>query len=387
MHIIQKHPIRGKELIKRYPLQPPIIYNIVADAKVNQYLDEENDIAKPNDRITPSLLEKYFGVINAKEKSFDEIIEEIYRKSPKMQIPMQCQCNADIMPSIESESQSSPSSGEESERKEQKEGGEGEGYGHSEKQVKEMYGGSQGEEQGEQREERKSDNVLNEGDKEDSNVSDPREIERRIERKVTEVVVSLKSIGRVPGYAEHLLNELLKPKVDWRRLLRGYLSKGLGKKIKRTWTRPSRKYPMFPGKEMLRIQKVVVLVDTSGSIEEKELQQFVSEVYGIAKEVAEVIVIPWDATAYDPIVIKRHTDIKNVKLTGGGGTEILPALQLLDKKFSDSDMVVILSDWHIGDLENEETIDLLKKYRDRIVAVTTSANPPNFLPTQIKIQL
>jgi len=384
MHIIQKHPLRGKELSKRYPLQPPIIYNIIADAKVNQYLDEENDIAKPDNRITPDHITKYFGVINVKEKSFEEIIEEIYRRSPKIQIPMQCQCNADIMPSIESESSSG--SGEENERKEQKEGGEGEEDGHYGKQTKEIQGGSQDKNEEQREESKESDNVLNEGDKEDSNVSDPREIEKRIERKVTEVVVSLKSIGKTPGYAERLLNELLKPKVDWRRLLRGYLSKGLGKKIKRTWTRPSRKYPLFPGKEMLRMQKVVVLVDTSGSIEEKELQQFVSEVYGIAKEVAEVIVVPWDATVYDPIVIKHHTDVKKVKLTGGGGTEILPALKLLDEKFSDSDMIVILSDWHIGDIEDEETIDLLKKYRDRIIAVTTSAEPPEFLPIRIKIQ-
>ena len=231
---------------------------------------------------------------------------------------------------------------------------------------------------------------LNEGDSEDKSKKNPEEIERQIQKKLLESAMTAKQIGKLPAELERLVEEIAKPKVHWRRLIRSTLSKGLGKSVKRTWSRPSRKIPnSYPGKETLKMGKVIVLVDTSGSIGQKELQQFVGEVYGIAKEVAEVVVIPWDAKAYEPIVMKSYRDIEKVRvgLKGGGGTIIRPALELVDKKFNDTQQIVILSDWYIGDLNDSETERLLKKYADRIVAVTTSAEPPQYLPTRIKINL
>ena len=228
--------------------------------------------------------------------------------------------------------------------------------------------------------------VLNEGDERDENISNDEEIVKQVERKLTDALTTIKLVGNLPAWAEILVNEVLKPKVDWRRLIRSLLTKGLGKKVKRTWTRPSRKYPLFPGKETLKTNHIVALIDTSGSIGEKELKQFLGEVYGIVREHAEVIVIPWDARAYDPIPIKRPSDIKNIKLRGGGGTKIRPALKLLNSKYSNADMVVILSDWCIGDLNEPKTVELLKKYAGKIVAVTTYAEPPKYLPVRAKIE-
>jgi predicted metal-dependent peptidase len=110
-------------------------------------------------------------------------------------------------------------------------------------------------------------------------------------------------------------------------------------------------------------------------------------VWAIVKEVAEVVVIPWDAEAYDPIIMKSVGDIEKVKvgLKGGGGTVIYPALALVDKKFSDAQQIVILSDWYIGDLGRNETENLLRKYANRIIAVTTANKPPQYLPIRLKI--
>jgi len=195
--------------------------------------------------------------------------------------------------------------------------------------------------------------------------------------------------GTLPAGWERLISELLKPEVDWKRLLMTVLTKGLGKKVKRTWSRPSRKLPdLYPGKETLKQNKVVVLIDTSGSIGEKELQKFVGEVYGIAKESSEVIVIPWDAEAYQPIVIKRYSDVKKIKtLQGGGGTCIKPALELVDKQYRNADMIIVFSDWEISDLYDTAVQQLLRKYAPRILAFTTYRQPPSFLRSyKIKIE-
>ncbi|MEM4596710.1 MAG: VWA-like domain-containing protein [Desulfurococcaceae archaeon] len=229
--------------------------------------------------------------------------------------------------------------------------------------------------------------ALNEGDGDDKDIERQPDADERIGEKIVRKFLDSymvsKSIGRTPAYADRLLSEILKPKTDWRQLLKKHLA---GSNVKRTWSRPSRKHPDFPGKEFVRKARTVVMVDTSGSISVKELAQFIGEVYGILREKSEVVVIPWDATVYEPTKLDRPSDINKVKIRGGGGTLILPALELVDKSYSNADNIVILSDWHIGDLDDERVERLLRKYRNRIVAVTTSRQPPSYLRS-IKIDV
>ena len=348
MHIVQLHPTRSKKYIDRGV--PQLLVNVIADAKANQYIKKYVSKLKAITPVMPETVEDIFGVRDAEKKSLEEIMDEILKRSDKCcsrswgsdctRIPIDVQPNN-------------------------------------------SEGGEKPLEDGESK-------PLNEGDEEDKGKKSPEEIERQIQKKLIESAMAAKQIGKLPAELERLVEEIAKPKVHWKRLIRSALSKGLGKSVKRTWSRPSRKMPdSYPGKETLRLGKIVVLVDTSGSIEERELKQFVGEIYAIAKEVAEVIVIPWDAKAYEPIVMKSHRDIEKVKvgLKGGGGTIIRPALELVDKMYGDAQQIVILSDWYIGDLNSPETEKLLKKYADRIIAVTTSAEPPSYLPTRIKIDL
>jgi predicted metal-dependent peptidase len=129
----------------------------------------------------------------------------------------------------------------------------------------------------------------------------------------------------------------------------------------------------------------VVAIDTSGSIGEEEIQQFLSEVYGICREVATVTVIPWDARAYDPVRITRAGDVRKVKLVGGGGTLFMPVVRMLEKMRYDQ--LVILSDWEIGDLHEREVEEFMRSNAGRIVAVTTYRQPPEFLRNVIKLEV
>jgi predicted metal-dependent peptidase len=340
MHIVQLHLTRSKKYTSRGV--PQLLVNVVADAKANQYIEKYVKKLRTVAPILPSTIEEMFNIKDAEKKSFEEIMDEIAKKqrhdrgrgdrgdiSPIPDLPVDDGDYGEVRP-------------------------------------------------------------LNEGDESDNGKKSPEEIERRIQRKLMESAMVAKQIGKLPAELERLVEEIAKPKIHWRRLIRSALTKGLGKSVKRTWSRPSRKIPnSYPGKETLKLGKVVVLVDTSGSIGQRELKQFVGEIYGVAKEVAEVVVIPWDAKAYEPIIMKSYRDIEKVKvgLKGGGGTIIRPALELLDKKFSDAEQIIVLSDWYIDDIDSERTRELLEKYADRIIAVTTSAEPPSYLPTRIKIDL
>jgi predicted metal-dependent peptidase len=356
MHIVQLHPTRSKKYVAQGV--PPLIINYVADAKANQYIYNyvsELGAIKP---VLPRSVEDAFGVRDVEKKSFEEIMDEILNMKRHGR---------------HGRSWGDGPIGE---------GPIGDGPGEGCGPVVDIptNGDAPNSDSG---------RPLNEGDNGDNDKKSPEEIENRVKKKLREAGMTAKQIGRLPAELERLVEEIAKPQIHWKRLIRSTLTKGLGKSVKRTWSRPSRKIPnSYPGKETLKLGKVVVLVDTSGSIGLKELQQFVGEIWGIAREVAEVVVIPWDAEAYDPIILRSDRDIEKVKvgLKGGGGTVIYPALSLVDKRFSDAQQIVILSDWYIGDLERNETENLLKKYANRIIAVTTAKEPPSFLPVRLKIR-
>jgi predicted metal-dependent peptidase len=347
MHIVQLHPTRSKKYVAQGV--PPLIINYVADAKANQYIYNYVSELRAIKPVLPHSVEDAFGVRDVEKKSFEEIMDEILSNMKKLEgcgrgcRPEESPIGDGPISDIPTDNNiPTPNNGE----------------------------------------------PLNEGDSGDDDKKSPEEVENRVKKKLREAGMTAKQIGKLPAELERLVEEIAKPQIHWKRLIRSALSKGLGKSVKRTWSRPSRKIPnSYPGKETLKLGKIVVLVDTSGSIGQKELRQFVGEIWGIAREVAEVVVIPWDAEAYNPIIMKSDRDIEKVKvgLKGGGGTAIYPALALADKKFGDAQQIVVLSDWYIGDLEYNETENLLKKYANRIIAVTTAKEPPQYLPIRLKI--
>jgi len=338
LHIFELHIPRSKALGV-----PRAIANIAADAKVNQHLSESK-MQIPKNAVTLRTVSSMTGVSESElaKMSFEEIARLLARN-----------CSGSK---------------------------QGSGTGYSSNHSRGPGDGANLEEAAGDLVEtsRGKGNILNEGDAGDENANSD-EIANRAAKKAVETYTIAKTAGTVPGWAERVIDEILKPKVDWRRLLRSALEKGLGKKVRRSWMRPSRKGEPFPGKELLNMSTVVVAVDTSGSIGILELRRFLSEIYGICKESARVVVIPWDATAYDPIVISRASDVKKIKLRGGGGTCFYPVVCMLEKM--SYSQLVILSDWEIADLDSAEVIGYLKKNAGRIIAVTTYGTPPVFLRT------
>jgi len=139
------------------------------------------------------------------------------------------------------------------------------------------------------------------------------------------------------------------------------------------WTRPSRKNPDLPGVKRMTIPSIFALVDTSGSIDEKELSLFVGTVLEFAGQ-TKVQVICWDAEAYEPVKLpNRSVEPLKGKMKGGGGTVIRPALKKTLEQMRPLDMVAILSDFEILDWDEPEVQELLSKVAARAsVAVLLS---------------
>lgn len=212
----------------------------------------------------------------------------------------------------------------------------------------------------------------------------------KIKKQLIEVIVdsymTAKQAGVVPGWVERLVNDLLEPQINWRALLRFGLRKSLGQRIRRTYSRPNKKYVisgyyLFPSKKYYGGFKALILVDTSGSIENDTLSLFFSEIYGIFRfgNAKEITVIPWDARVHETIRIRNILDFKNIKVTGMGGTKLTPAIKKALEIVDNQTVVIIFSDFEISELEDKKRMETLKKNMVRLarrslraIMVTTS---------------
>jgi predicted metal-dependent peptidase len=80
--------------------------------------------------------------------------------------------------------------------------------------------------------------------------------------------------------------------------------------------------------------KVCVGIDTSGSISDRDLGAFLSEVQGILRSYPHLSCFLYyvDAAAYGPYLLTADTDVKTIpKPIGGGGTDFRPFFEAVDR--------------------------------------------------------
>ncbi|MEM4592227.1 MAG: VWA-like domain-containing protein, partial [Sulfolobales archaeon] len=195
-------------------------------------------------------------------------------------------------------------------------------------------------------------------------------------------VASTAGAGTVPGWAKRIVDELLKPRINWRSVLRQYLAQGM--RVKRTWSRESRKIDGMPGKTLYGKPKVAVLVDVSGSITDRQFAEFLSELLGILGEASKVNVVFWDTEVKAVRTVKHKSEIPRLEVQGGGGTMIREALEHAVK--ADYDEIIIMSDWDIADLDDPAVRAMLERNKHKIVAVTVGSKPPAFLRRRVKLE-
>ena len=119
------------------------------------------------------------------------------------------------------------------------------------------------------------------------------------------------------------------PKVDWKRMVRIFCASSGRSRIRHTIKRISKRYGTRPGIKVQRLQRLLVAVDTSGSIDQKMLEEFFTEIHGTWKVGATVVIVECDAEvqrSYD----YRGKPPKAVK--GGGGTEFEPVFAWMRKQ-------------------------------------------------------
>lgn len=162
--------------------------------------------------------------------------------------------------------------------------------------------------------------------------------------------------GKLGGNKSRELGALLEPKVDWREQLRDFVSStAVGKDIS-TWQRVSRRWLQhdmyMPSTITENVGRIVVAIDTSGSIGTAELSKFLSEVQGICinTKPEKVDLLYWDTeVAAHEVYTQEQLDklTSSTKPAGGGGTDVACVSKYLKDNQIRPECVIVLTDGYI----------------------------------------
>ncbi len=183
------------------------------------------------------------------------------------------------------------------------------------------------------------------------------ELIKKWQDKTQEAVVNAKMKGDVPAGVERLIENLHKEKIDWKSVLNQQIINALPYNY--TYSKPHKKSrsigTYLPDVEKEKIE-VVVGIDTSGSIGEKELTDFLSEIIGIARafqERLEMRLITHDVEVHNDYLVRNGNiqKIKNLKISGGGGTSHKPLYDYIKENYPASKVCIFLTDG-MSDINN-----------------------------------
>lgn len=136
--------------------------------------------------------------------------------------------------------------------------------------------------------------------------------------------------GSLPNQIKELINaaiERRKPKLDWRRVIRIFAASSRKTRVVNTIRRQSKRYGTYPGIRVSRFQRLVVAVDTSGSVSDSDLSEFFSEIHGIWRQGAEITVVECDAAVQRTY---PYTGVLPKRVAGRGGTVFDPVFVWLN---------------------------------------------------------
>lgn len=136
-----------------------------------------------------------------------------------------------------------------------------------------------------------------------------------------------KSRGTIPGEFQGIIERLRHiepPKFDWRSYVRrfaGGSSEVFTKKLRR---KENRRFDENPGLKIKNKRHLLVAIDTSGSVSDKEVKEFLNEIHHIHKTGSEVTVLQCDTTIRS---IEKFKPNQDIVLHGRGGTDFDPVLE------------------------------------------------------------
>ncbi len=183
---------------------------------------------------------------------------------------------------------------------------------------------------------------------EDLSEAEQKLIEKQLQKVLSDAKEqTLKKRGTVPGEIEGviIIEEVVKPKFNWRGYIRrftGVSTKVFTKKIRR---KENRRFEANPGLKVKMRQHMLLAIDTSGSVSDDELKEFMSEIYHIYKCGVDITVVQCDTVIRS---IEPYKGKFEMGVQGRGGTEFDPVLEYFNANLKKYTSLVYFTDGECG---------------------------------------
>ena len=173
--------------------------------------------------------------------------------------------------------------------------------------------------------------------------------------------------GSAGGFGVWAAEKLTPPTVPWQQVLRGAVRSAV--QYRRgaadfTYSRPSRRGAAVQGVVMpamhAPVPQVAVVLDTSASMGDRELQTALAEVEGVCRAVAaQVRVLVVDAVVHDDRTVQS---VRDVRVVGRGGTDMNAGIRRVveGRRTKPCDVIVVITD---GDTAMPERADVPRDVR------------------------
>lgn len=153
-----------------------------------------------------------------------------------------------------------------------------------------------------------------------------------------------KGTGNIPGNIKELIEDFLekKPRVpNWKNLLKTNISSHIDTKFKKTYKRSSKRFDGSPGIKLRRTSNILVAVDTSGSVSDKELKEFFNEIHHISKIEVSVDVLEFDHNIHP---VWPYIPNRDVTVHGRGGTSFKEPIEYFNQHHREYSMLIMFTD-------------------------------------------
>jgi len=186
-----------------------------------------------------------------------------------------------------------------------------------------------------------------------------RELAQEIDQAIRQGALTA---GKVGSGGNRAIDQLLQPEVNWREVMREFITETCRGNDDSTWRQLSRRHMAMgilrPSGITERVGELVIAIDTSGSIGQQELTKCLSEIKGVCDMVKpeSVRILYWDTKVCSD---ELYGDVPNAcasleqltqttKPAGGGGTMVQCVPDYIQKNNINAQAVIVLTDGYLG---------------------------------------
>jgi predicted metal-dependent peptidase len=200
-------------------------------------------------------------------------------------------------------------------------------------------------------------------------------IKEKIRQAMNKAAQKTRAAGLMTAEHESLVAAMnSESRVNWKQQLRRFVANSMEVKIESSRKKRNRRYGIkIPGYVKTEELHIGVAIDTSGSVSNEALSQFMKEIEQIAKY-AKVTVVEADAEVKNSYVFKPK---KEYNISGRGGTAYQPAFDFFNKE-KDIDALIYFGDMDSADQPSKPKYPVLW-------AIVGNQQPPGDFGAQIRI--